>query len=457
MMQLLAQTGVDAEARQLAVAGAFGFLFLLVALWSQHGAKVEIARGRAMWAEKVATGLYRFGNRGEAANDLAERITSGFWYPLLSRLTGIAPLLGVLVTTILFWLSPGSGTSEDAAPSSAQTLVLLKPVFLGVFLGALLAIVNQLFVIRIERLASSTVLETVECTDPALLGAAGTIFAPITAELDAFVGQLGRSGAMLGDLTKRVEEAGMQLTTAAGGHYAEVNKSAKDFKDKVKTLATVVTATKEHLATYLSETSSSVNEVRATLSESLAVTRTMAERSVDSLSEHGRQLESSAARIAEATKAGLDRVFAAHAATIQDRVEKGRSSLDDVHGKLALAMKPISDLVATVEGLRIAMQQTIDSQRVDAGSRASLEAALQSQATAGREMADKIDRLSRMIGAAAVKLSESESRITQQLQETVLALRMQPPATLVPPSPIAPSTPPSPDFRVPPAPTDRTS
>jgi chromosome segregation ATPase len=311
----------------------------------------------------------------------------------------------------------------------------------GVFLGALLAILNQLFVIRIERLASSTVLETIEGTDPAMLGAAGSIFAPITAELDAFVDKLGQSGAMLGDLTTRVHEAGALLTTAAGGHYAEVNKSAKDFRDKVKTLASVVTATKDHLTTYLSETSSSVNEVRATLSESLAVTRSMAERSADSLSEHGRQLESSAARIAEATKTGLDRVFAAHAATIQDRVERGRSSLDDVHGKLALAMQPISDLVATIEGLRLALQQTIDSQRNDAGSRATLEAALQTQATAGREMADKIDRLSRMIGAAALKLSESEGRVTQQLRETVLALRTQPPTTSVPLSPTATSTP----------------
>jgi uncharacterized coiled-coil DUF342 family protein len=441
MLHLIAQSGVDAETSQLALAGAFAFLFLLVALWSQRGAKAEIARGRAVWVEKVSMGLYRFGNRGEAANDLAERITSGFWYPLLSRLTGIAPLLGVLVTTILFWLSPGSGTSEDAAPSTAQTLVLLKPVFLGVFLGALLAILNQLFVIRIERLASSTVLETIEGTDPAMLGAAGSIFAPITAELDAFVDKLGQSGAMLGDLTTRVHEAGALLTTAAGGHYAEVNKSAKDFRDKVKTLASVVTATKDHLTTYLSETSSSVNEVRATLSESLAVTRSMAERSADSLSEHGRQLESSAARIAEATKTGLDRVFAAHAATIQDRVERGRSSLDDVHGKLALAMQPISDLVATIEGLQLALQQTIDSQRNDAGSRATLEAALQTQATAGREMADKIDRLSRMIGAAALKLSESEGRVTQQLRETVLALRTQPPTPSVPLSPTATSTP----------------
>lgn len=286
-----------------------GFVCLII--YSSISASKEIITGAASWQSRAEAGHFEFRTHEEALGDLDSSIHSGYWYSLLRKLTGTAPLTGVAVTALLFWVSGITRLSDDGMK---DPMGVIQPVFLGVFIGALLAIGNQIVVLRVDFKARKKTLEVSSAVDPKKLGSAYALLGPFMRDYVGLSEQLKQAtGNMkelytfladtmktvltefhlsMTDLNKAAQRTSGHLEKSSKLHFDQIKQNSIEFGQRIEDLSHVVEGTTESVTQYLTETAESTSTAKNILAEivstaSVAISQTSAAitKQVDSVRE----------------------------------------------------------------------------------------------------------------------------------------------------------------------------
>ena len=111
----------------------FVLCFVFLIFIARSRAYKEINSGSAKWRASAESLSFQHLNYNDALNELVIEIHSGFCYGLLRKLTGMAPLMGVVLTALLFWISENETSKVQGGKSLPIDVTSFKPVLLGVF------------------------------------------------------------------------------------------------------------------------------------------------------------------------------------------------------------------------------------------------------------------------------------------------------------------------------------
>ena len=394
---------------------AFGAVLLVamfLSLFFRDRAESGIERAADRWKARVAEGMYAHGDRSDALHELREMIHADPWYAGLRRLTGIAPLVGVLISAAAFWLlgQPQSALGESDAGSVLQQL---RPAFAGVVIGALWAIVNQVIVLRVDRCAELTAEDAVEACDSARIGSAYAVLGPFVSQLgdfgraielshqalisaqDQFMSRLSESlercveaGNRLGSSS---EAAAARLEASSEAHFTAMGRVTKEYVDSVARLAKSIGKLDEKITAYLSDASDANREANAVIRDALAETRSMigdaradlgrAMSALGSAAETEVQaIKSIAVAAADESTEVIRRALAQLAATTSGGISSLGESMASQQRKVGDAMteslrQASQQLVGSSDGLRTASTALSDSASVLASVRSEIASA----------------------------------------------------------------------------------
>lgn len=230
-----------------------GLAFLLWQIRTFGRARRSLVDRGARWDREVRSGARSLQPREAAIADLERSTATCPAAAHLRKLGVVAPLLGVTLTALSFIfnadgisalvtvpqppieLGDASGVGEDGVASRAQLIRDgIVPLFMGVMLGAVLAIVNQLLQSRLMR--SEDAILTASAS-PAL----AHYFRNPDSAFDRFADGIRESTALLSDAAKHLEAMlkrsgdGMEtLSEGTHGLAAELSASAQALRDSVE-------------------------------------------------------------------------------------------------------------------------------------------------------------------------------------------------------------------------------
>ena len=357
----------------------FGFGYVFLIFIARNRAYKEIDTGSAKWRSSAESLSYQYLNYNDALNELEIAIHSGFSYSLLRKLTGIAPLMGVVLTALLFWISEIKTGSLQGVESLIDVTGIIKPVLLGVFLGATLSILNQFVLIATDVYASQTAMRTIKNIDQKLLGGAYAVLGPFMQDLEKFSKQIDISTENMTLLQRKVSDtwqvvlnsfkSSLETLSAAAGsaanrldkssekHFTAIESVTHEFGSTVGQMSLLVERTSESLNLYLSETTSSICEAKNTLAEAVATARTATSQAGEHLTKQAELLRETVKSEVGAISKATSKALQVHEAAMVDTAKKSQeaqiSTLDIVRKAIEFSTNRLSQaadgIVASIE------------------------------------------------------------------------------------------------------------
>ena len=362
------------------IATVFGFGFLFLIFIARSRAYKEINHGSAKWRASAESLSFQHLNYNDALNELEIEIHSGFCYGLLRKLTGMAPLMGVVLTAVLFWITDiTTGSEQDGKSLMIDITSIIKPVLLGVFLGATLSIVNQFVLTLTDVYASQTVMRAVKNIDKKLFGGAYAVLGPFTQDLEDFSKRLDDSTenmvlrqkkvssimqdalnlftSSLETLSSAAASTAKRLDKSSENHFTAIESVTHEFGSTVGQMSLLVERTSESLNLYLSETTSSICEAKKTLAEAVANARTATSQAGEHFTKQAELLRETVKSEVGAIGKASSKALQVHEAAMVDTAKKSQeaqiSTLDIVRKAIEFSTNRLSQaadgIVASIE------------------------------------------------------------------------------------------------------------
>jgi len=267
-----------------AVAGGYAAVDMVVFFW----ARASIAKGLDEWDE-YCRGQKMTLPRQEMFERLESRLLDDPAYTFLQRMTLMAPLLGVLITTFGFaTLNYGQIDWQDPK----AMLGAIRPLFWGVFVGAALAFVHQ-FVLQAVARTNRTCLAEGETrlsafgedqVENSLGGFSNQIaqYSQKFAEQQEAILATGRDslsgvGTQMEQLVETVKEVvencrggGGSLAAAADQFEHELNRTAMVFRDELGKLNNTVTESTQEFEQSIARTHADFGSQMRNLGDTLS-------------------------------------------------------------------------------------------------------------------------------------------------------------------------------------------
>jgi hypothetical protein len=346
------------------IAICVGLLFLALQFWKYRQAKSSVQSRCTQWARSCSDGKRRGQTRESAVLDLERSLAGNPDMSFLRRLGVIAPLIGVALTAVSV-LSLGFGGSSAALQttlleSSNVAIVaagIINPLFWGVSVGAVLAILNQLFLHHATKFEDTCFAE---CIDPAR--ASG--FRDTDDRLDALIKQfdeaalrLGQSADIVGNMLKTaraamegMNEACNEAATSLGGISVNLNEAlrapTKDFVDAAAGMRkTALDAAKQFSTgiTALSKQTTTVEQrIGAALERNAEVVDAQA-KSADAVAKAAQLLQSRVGQM----PADAFSTLASQVRTAEAALGELHAGVTEISGKLPASIAKFTDAMAS--------------------------------------------------------------------------------------------------------------
>jgi hypothetical protein len=324
------------------IIGIIVFLgFLLTAVKARNDAIVGIANVANTWKARVHAGDFQHADRFDAIQDLDSSIQDVFGYAVLRKLTGLAPLIGVLITVLLVYLSE-AGIGSDTRASDA--LATLKPAFSGVAIGAFWAIVNQLIVLRVGEYARRTAASAIAQVDQSKIGSRYAVLGPFIRELEEFsrgiaggqqllVAMQGRlqeaATSVLGDccaamdrLEAAADTAANRLNDSSARHFEQMQRTTTEFSTAVDAMTRVISGTEQKVTLYLSHVADTNADARTQIDRALHATTEMVTHAQESLQEVFQNIKAASVGDRNALRSATEAALSASAASLNATIER---------------------------------------------------------------------------------------------------------------------------------------
>jgi len=377
------------------VGGAVFFVQAAVYLLARRSARV---RG-AQWMREVDSASRAAQTRDSALLDLERALASCPRASLLRKLGVIAPLLGVTLTALAFMASAGImsdmlGASELAGdPGGPERSALIQraisPLFLGVLVGALLAIFNQLLQALLARQEDAVIRVA---SSPALLGK----FRDPDSAFERFAEGIRESTARLQEAAGLLE----QMMSGSRTEFGALSDGARELSSELKSGAASFREAVETPAQEFAAAAGAMREAAQSVGSKM-------KSGFVTLGERSLKLQQLLESIAAAHEAETAK-FAAASQGIEQALDGLRSASDQVRIAMAavagsidrLEGRSASELSSHLERLRAATEQYV--RMIEQASRSSSQ-----QAAASGVLVESFEKGADAVRQAAVSLQEA--------------------------------------------------
>jgi hypothetical protein len=340
-----------------------------------------------------------FGFAGESRDAASQRLESEIYasqnYAMLRRMTGLAPLLGVIFTAVA--LATLSVDSDEASSASGGlgALVALRPVFWGVVVGALLSIANQYLVVKFEAALRTRVRDAVDNVPADRFAGVRDVLGTFPEELKQILAALSASQQTVHEMQKKTtEEMGQILTRVSGGvleladsasksgeklresaasHFDQVKVTTREFGKTIGQLSEIVEKSNGHVGGVLSAATDQLGDAQRALAKSMQDIQVEAAKAVGRLEKQSEALHRGTEEALMAVRKAVDDSLQQHnreletvlqarvresAAAVEDGKTLMRASLDAAEqairraaGDLSGAASGLGGLASSISGL----------------------------------------------------------------------------------------------------------
>ncbi|MFO0963737.1 MAG: hypothetical protein U0625_12665 [Phycisphaerales bacterium] len=303
-------------------------------------AKAGVAATVQAWTALAMSGAFAVEAKDLAAQRLESEIHASFWYALLRRITGLAPLLGVIVTAASLTFTNIGGLEAAGESGGLAALAALRPVFWGVVVGAALSITNQLLVVHFESVLRGQVLEAVDRVPSERFAGIRDILGTFPAELRQIHAALEDSHRSMqviqSEIIRQMEEllttvsnslAGLADTATSSGeilresatnHFDQVKLTTREFGQTIGELSDLIAQSNQHWSGALQSAASHLGDAQRSLSKSLGEIQAETARGVGRLERQSEALQQSTEATLAAMRAGIDASLQMHQRALQE-------------------------------------------------------------------------------------------------------------------------------------------
>jgi chromosome segregation ATPase len=373
------------------------------------------------WHRRAMAFGFSSESRDVASQHLESAIHASQGYALLRRITGLAPLFGVIFTGIALSITSMSAEDDPSAIGGLGVLVALRPVFWGVVLGAALAIVNQLLVVRFESAHCTRVRDAVDGVPADRFASIRDVLGTFPEELKQILAALSSSQQTVYEFQRKTtEEMGLILTRVSGAvheladsatksgeklresaasHFDQVKVTTKEFGKTIGQMSEIVEKSNAHVGGVLSAASDQLADAQRALAKSMQDIQVEAARAVGRLEKQSEVLQRGTEEALLAIRTAVDDSLKQHNLELQnvleDRVRESttvaegfkalmRTSLDASEQAVRSATGDLSTAASGLGGLASSIS-SLERQIRDSGSQSESGAA--AAASLGKELA----------------------------------------------------------------------
>jgi hypothetical protein len=373
------------------------------------------------WRSRAMAFGFLSDSRDVATQYLEMAIHASLGYALLRRITGLAPLLGVIVTAVSLATTSTSADDGSGAVGGVAVLVALRPVFWGVVLGAALSIANQLLVVKFDSALRARVREAVEEVPADRFAGLRNVLGTFPEELRQILAALAtsqqaihefqrRTTDEMGRILTRVRDAvheladsatrsGEKLRESAASHFDQVKVTTREFGKTVGQMSEIVEKSNAHLDGVLSAASDQLGDAQRALAKSMQEIQVEAAKAVGRLERQSEVLQRGTEEALVSIRKAVDDSLKQHNDALQtvleDRVRESTTALEGFKSLMRTSMdaseqavlSATGDLSAAASGLGglASSISSLEQQIRDSGSRS--EAGAAAAASLAKELA----------------------------------------------------------------------
>jgi len=404
----------------------FSVFALLTTIVVRRCAMAGVRRVTKSWADNVGDGMYSQMDRMGAINELQDAIHGSFWFALLRRLTGIAPLVGVMLSALAFWSAEGGASGSDSA-GGMEVLKSLRPAFSGVVVGAIWAVINQIVVLLLEPWIQEQVAKAVSKCDSHKIGSANAIPSKLVSEVEGFgravvacqeamiavqaefaegsARQLKRYVAASDQLEASAVGAAKRLETASDSLFVNMREFTSEYAKAVRSMTKTVERLDSKMTLYLTDAADANRDAADANREARDAIRQALAETQQAVSNLSSELGRSLSALASSAEIELQSFRSVAIAASEESANSIRAAAEQMSGSVASSMASLS--------------ASLQSQQSSTGAALS-----DSLRTFGREMAGSLVQAS----SAASGLSDAASglaRLRTDLEDPVRSIAAQ--------------------------------
>lgn len=333
-----------------------------------------------------------FGFAGESRDAASQRLESEVYasqnYAMLRRMTGLAPLMGVICTAVALATTSVDSDEASSASGGLGALVALRPVFWGVVLGAALSIVNQLLVVKFEAALRTRVRDAVDTVPADRFAGVRDVLGTFPAELQQILAALSASQQTVHEMQKKTTEemgqiltrvsgavleladsaskSGEKLRESAASHFDQVKVTTREFGKTIGQLSEIVEKSNGHVGGVLSAATDQLGDAQRALAKSMQDIQVEAAKAVGRLEKQSDALHRGTEEALAAVRKAVDDSLQQHnreleivlqarvresAAAVEDGKTLMRASLDAAEQAIRRAVGDLSGAASGLGGL----------------------------------------------------------------------------------------------------------
>jgi uncharacterized phage infection (PIP) family protein YhgE len=432
--------------------------------WANRGLDAAIRD----WHRRAMAFGFSSESRDVATQHLEAAIHASLGYALLRRITGLAPLFGVIVSAGALAITSTSTDDGSGAGGGGAVLVALRPVFWGVVLGAALSIANQLLVVMFDSALRARVREAVEEVPADRFAGLRNVLGTFPEELRQILAALAASQQAIHEVQRKTtDEMGLILTRVSGAvheladsatrsgeklresaasHFDQVKVTTREFGKTVGQMSEIVEKSNAHVGGVLSAASDQLGDAQRALAKSMQDIQVEAAKAVGRLEKQSEVLqrgtEETLLSIRKAVDDSLKQSNLALQTVLADHVRESTTAVEgfkslmctsmdaseqavrSATGDLSAAASGLSGLASSISSLEQQIRET--GSRSEAGvaaaaslgkaltglgesvatSQKSLQAVTESTATRHAEWAKRVDAYEGRLDSVASRLAD---------------------------------------------------
>ena len=299
------------------------------------------------WKSRLPELAQRGRSRSEALEELDTLLSLDPWAAFQNRMGVMAPLVGVTATALGFLLFEQAEYEQIRVESVGTIMSFLSPLFYGVLMGAVLAIINQI----LSQLARTRMVTA--RSDAALY----------LKQIQQGEGGLGEQvDAVLARFSSQVESIGQSLATAVTRATEQAERRAGKIDDQIEALAghvsRMVKACQDgtsQLESGLRGTSTQL-EAAASVVQALEVSADQIRSSTSSLKESSLAFEEAAMHREEALQSAMQERFAPSLVEMAEALERSHAQIERFEHAVAAVPDRLGTLEASLARLHRVME-----------------------------------------------------------------------------------------------------
>lgn len=418
----------------LIVTLTFGCALLewIVWYWAKRGLDAAIRD----WHRRAMAFGFASESRDVATQHLEAAIHASLGYALLRRITGLAPLFGVIVTAVSLSTTSTDVDDGSGAGGGVAVLVALRPVFLGVVLGAALSIANQLLVVMFDSVLRARVREAVEEVPAdrfaglrSVLGTfpeeLGQILAALVTSQQAIHEFQRRTTDEMGLILTRVSDAvheladsatrsGEKLRESAASHFDQVKVTTREFGKTVGQMSEIVEKSNAHVGGVLSAASDQLGDAQRALAKSMQDIQVEAAKAVGRLE-----------RQSEVLQLGTEETLLSIRKAVEDSLKQSNLALQTVlTGQVRESTTAVEDFKSLMRTSMDASEQAIRSATGDLSAAASGLSGLASSISSLEQQIREAGSRSEAGAAAAASLGKQLTGLAESVAASQKSLQV---------------------------------